>query len=364
MSAVDPAGRFRIARPEDDHLSVFQTVFHGAVGLAAAIVSAISPVVRRTPIPAFPTVRVMHHHRGADRVEESNARAEPITQRPPGVVRSAAVHDRSRPVLALHALNLAGNHVQRLIPGDTFISRDTAVLRIAFAFRVEVHALHGIKQPIRRVHHGFPSERVAADRGLSRWREALAPGLNRPRLRVFVIEIDGGNPEDLVVFHIDEYRPAIRIAGKALHAVAHVCAVLGPSGQQHVQSFGKPDRQCVGPLNFDLEVLYGMQEIELSPIGLHDAGGKFGALKGHYDVRIMHAGFRRHFAVLEIEAAALRIVAELDLRREIPLLQALPKSRMALCCHTQHLFQNQKRQRELHTREGHPLPHKSRFTRL
>ena len=177
---VDSAGRLRIARPEDDHLGVLHAVFHGAVGLAPAIVRAIAPVMRRAPVPAFPAIRVMRHRSAADHIEEPVARALPIAQYAPGVMRSAAVQDRPRPMLALHALNLRDDDVQRLIPADALVARDAPVLRIAFPVRVKVHPLHGIEQPILGVNHRLPGQSMVVDRGLARRRKALAAGLDRP----------------------------------------------------------------------------------------------------------------------------------------------------------------------------------------
>ncbi len=69
--AVGARGRFRVGRPEHDHLAVLQAVLDRAVVLALADAQAVAPVMRRAPVPAFPAVGVVVHLGVADRIHEA-----------------------------------------------------------------------------------------------------------------------------------------------------------------------------------------------------------------------------------------------------------------------------------------------------
>ena len=55
------------------------------------------------------------------------------------------------PCSRLHALDLAGDDVERLVPADALVARLAAVLRIALAVRVEIDALHRVSRRSLRI---------------------------------------------------------------------------------------------------------------------------------------------------------------------------------------------------------------------
>ena len=323
MSAVHAAGGLRVRRPEHDHLGVPQQVLHGAVGLAAAVARALTPVVSGAPVPPLPAVRVVHHGRPADHVEEADAGAEPVPQHAPGVVGAAAVHDRARPVVALDARDLAHDQVERLVPADALVAGGAAVLRVALAVRVEVHALHRVQQPVGRVDEALPGERVRVDRGLARRREPVAARLDRPRLGVVLVELDGRDAQDAPVTHVDEDGPAVGVAGEPAHAVALVHAGLEPGGEHHLQGLGEPDREVVGALDAHLEVLERVDELEVVAAGPHDAAGDLGRVERHGEVRRrVQPGAGADLAALDHVGATPGAAREADLRHEVALAEA------------------------------------------
>jgi hypothetical protein len=69
---VAAVGALRVARPEHDLFGVLQAVLDGAVVAGPSHPLAVSPVMQRAPVPAFPAVRVRRHAREADQVAEAH----------------------------------------------------------------------------------------------------------------------------------------------------------------------------------------------------------------------------------------------------------------------------------------------------
>ena len=209
LRAVGAAGALRIGGPEHDHVAVLQAVLDGAVGLRLADAQRVAPVVHRAPVPAFPAVGIVVHLRVADRVGEAEQRGEVVADIAPGVMRAVRHRDRAGAVVALQPLDLAGDEVERLVPGDAHVARLAAVLRIALAVRIEVDALHRIEQPVGRIDDRLGVLAVRRQRGLARRRELEAARLDRPRRRIVVVEVDRRHADDLAVLDVDEDRPAV-----------------------------------------------------------------------------------------------------------------------------------------------------------
>ncbi len=146
--AIGAAVRFRVARPEDDHLGLFEAILDGAVGLALADAHRTSPVVGRTPVPAFPTVWIVVNLGHADRVLEFSQRAQVVTDVAPGVVRRVTAGDRARTMDGLLPLDLVSDDVQSVVPADALVAGHATVFGVALAVGVEVDALHRIEQPV------------------------------------------------------------------------------------------------------------------------------------------------------------------------------------------------------------------------
>ena len=172
--AVGAAVRFGVARPEHDHLGLFEPVLDGAVGLRLADAHRAAPVMRRAPVPAFPAVRVVMHLGHADRVLELAQRAQVVADVAPRVMRRMAARDRA---VAMHRLlprDLVRDDVERFVPADALVTRDAAVLRVALAVRIEVDALHRIQDPVGRIDGRLDGLAVRGERRLARRRELLA----------------------------------------------------------------------------------------------------------------------------------------------------------------------------------------------
>ncbi len=183
LCTVGPAGGLGVSRPEHDQIAILQAVFNGAIGFGLTDPQAVAPVMDGAPIPAFPAIRVMMQMGHADRITEPVERAEVITDIAPGVMRAMRVGYRARAMDALLALNFGRDDINRLIPGNPFIARNTAILGVAFAIGIEIHPFHGISQPVGRMHDGFGVLTMRRQCRLARWCKFHAPRLNRPGLR-------------------------------------------------------------------------------------------------------------------------------------------------------------------------------------
>src|SRR5215472_14460209 len=126
------------------------------------------------PIPALPRVRIVMDARHTDRIGKTEQRGKVVTDIPPGMMRAVRECDRARTVFPLLPFNLVGDELNRLGPGDSHISRLAAVLRIAFAIRIEIDALHRIEQAIWGIDNGFRVLPVRRQRGFA-WRPEFLP---------------------------------------------------------------------------------------------------------------------------------------------------------------------------------------------
>src|SRR4029079_4559772 len=109
------------------HVAVLQAVLDRAVGLRLADAQRIAPVMYRAPVPAFPGIGIVVDARHADRVCEAEQRREVVADVAPGVVRAVRHRDAAGTVFALLALDLVGDQLDRLFPGNAHIARLAAV---------------------------------------------------------------------------------------------------------------------------------------------------------------------------------------------------------------------------------------------
>jgi hypothetical protein len=122
---------------------------------------------------------------------------------------------------------------------------------------------------------------------------------------------------------IYEDRASVGVARIASNALATVDSVLRPSRHQQAQGFRKPDREFVRTLREYLEVLYGVDELKLAPVRSQKPHRHLGVVEGDHDVgRRLHSGAGADLPVPDEEASALRVIPELDLGRQVLLLQA------------------------------------------
>ena len=88
----------------------------------AAVPGRLPPMVCASPVPAFPTVRVMDDRRKTDGIKKAETCTEPVAECTPGVMGTAAIEDSSRTVDLFRPFYLFGDDIKCLVPADTFIT--------------------------------------------------------------------------------------------------------------------------------------------------------------------------------------------------------------------------------------------------
>ena len=210
LAGVGAAGGVRVVGPVDDLLRVLQGVAEAIVGLRHAQAPEEPVGVRRAPVPAFPAVGVVEHRGELQHVHEAGEGAHLVAHDAPVVVRRGDAADGRAAVGLLDPHDLLGHDVGGLFPGDALVAGFAAVLRVALAVGVEVHALHGVLDALVRVDAPALRVDVRGERGLLPGRVLLAAGLDGPRLEVGRVDDQGPHPHDLAVLDIDRHRSAVR----------------------------------------------------------------------------------------------------------------------------------------------------------
>ena len=290
LRPVGARGRFRVGRPEHDHVAALQAVLHGAVGFRLADPQRVAPVMHGAPVPAFPGIRVVMHARHADRIGEAEQRREVVADIAPGMMRAVRERDGAGPVLAFLPLDLGGNEPDRLLPGDAHIAGFAAVLRIALAIGIEVDTLHRIEQPVGRIDDRFRVLPMRRQRGLGWRREAHAARRDGPGLRIVVVEVDRRHAHDLAVLDVDEHRPAIGHVAIPHGAVFQPRADLPADGLAHHQGLGEPVGQVLAPLDPEDEILLRVDLGEPVDRRGQQLGAPGRVLERQLDVRVRDAG--------------------------------------------------------------------------
>ncbi len=234
---VDAApARLRVRGPEDDHVGVFQSILQQIVLLGDAEAVTITPHVRAAPVPAFPAIGVVLPIREADQVHEAEIRAVAIAHVAPQMVGPRSGEDRRGADLPFHADHLVADDVQGFVPRDGLVSRDTPVLDVTVALWVEIHTLERREDPLGRVDHGFLRHRVRRKRGPTPRLEFPPSSLDRPALRVVLVQVDGRHADDPAVLHVHEDRTARGAVCQsfdfchACHTSVQRVAALAPCG--------------------------------------------------------------------------------------------------------------------------------------
>ncbi len=168
----------------------------------------LAPDVPGTPVPALPAVRVAHLlGEAAHLVEEQGGAAVRRVDELALAVTVALHQDGQRPVLLVDPLDLGGDKIGGLVPGDAHVLALATVLRIALALWIPVHPLEGVLDPVGRVGPLLVGEAPGGGSRLHQRLESLAVLLYLPRIEgrrvVLLVEVERPDAHDLAVLHID-----------------------------------------------------------------------------------------------------------------------------------------------------------------
>ena len=254
------------------------------------------------------------HRRVADGVGEAIQGAEVIADMAPGMMRTVRDRHGARPVIVLHALDFAGDDVERFVPADPHVFRFAAVLRIALAFRIEIDPLHRVEQAIGRIDHRLAVLPMRSERRLARRRQFHAARLDRPGLRIGFVKIDRCGANDLSVLDINEKRAAVRHVAIAHRAVRHRRAEFPVRGLHHHQGLREPVGQVLRTVDAEHKILLRVDLIEPVDRRRQQRRADRGILEGERDIGLrMLAGARS------------------DLPSRISIQRPVPSSRAVIC---------------------------------
>ena len=209
------AGGLGVGRPEDHHLGVLEGIFEQIVLLRNPKAMAVAPHRHSAPVPALPAVGIVGGVSESHEVQEAVVGAVSVADVAPEVVGAFGGEDRTRAVLVPAARDLVGDDVERLVPGDRFVAGDPSVVGVACALVVEVDALEGRQDALRRVDQRALRLSMRRERGATRRHEPVAARLYDPVALVVVVKVDGRQPNDPAVFDIDEDGASGRAVGQS-----------------------------------------------------------------------------------------------------------------------------------------------------
>ena len=145
LSGKTPGGGLGVAAPEQDHIAVLGHILNNVIGWVVHALNALAPDMLRAPVPAFPAVRVpdllgktAHHFKESAgmtvRCVDCLALAVPVT----------LYQYRQRSVLLVYPLDLGGENIGSLFPGNPLVLAFTTVLWVPFSVGVPVDPFQGV----------------------------------------------------------------------------------------------------------------------------------------------------------------------------------------------------------------------------
>ena len=203
LAAVAAGRGVGVDRPVDELLGVLERLGEHVEAVALAEPPVPAPGVHAAPVPALPAVRIIQELGVAEDVVEPRHRAHLVVEQPVVVVRGDEGRDRRRAVGLAHARDLAGDEIQRLVPGDAHVLVLAAQLGMALPFGVEVLPLHRVLDAVLRVHARALGDVERVDGGLARVGEPLALGLDGPATAVLFGEAQRAHALDRAVLDGD-----------------------------------------------------------------------------------------------------------------------------------------------------------------
>ena len=233
-----PGGGLLVAAPEQQQFGVLGDVPE-QVALQALADGLAAPEMLAAPPPAFPAVGL------ADLEGEAAPLAQQLAA---GAVAGlhdlvlavlvALVEQGGRAVLLLDAVHLAGDDVERLVPGDALELAHAAVLRVALAVGVEVDAHHRVADAGGRIDALLVGEAVRRDQGLHAGLERAATHLHLPgieiRLLVLPVVVHRADADDLAVLHVHHRCVGAVLRDAAEADVSDERRFAGGTGLAHV----------------------------------------------------------------------------------------------------------------------------------
>ena len=186
LQATPAPGRgLGIGAPEQDGVAVLAHIPDDVVLRVLLSVGLHAPDVLGAPVPALPAVRLAGLDEVVARlvphVVEHERRAAMGARDHLGLTVALALdEDGAAAVLTADALDLGGDEVGGLVPADALVAAHAAVLRVALALRVPVHALERVRDAIGRVGTLLVGQRKRRKQRLHAGAEGVAPHLVTP----------------------------------------------------------------------------------------------------------------------------------------------------------------------------------------
>ena len=206
LALPSPRGRLLVTSPEKQQLRVLRDVPDEVLLRHLLAHRLTAPDVFCPPPPAFPTVGLADLQGvAAEQAQQLAAAAVRTMDHLVLAVLIGLVKDGLRPVLLLHPQHLAGDDVERLVPGDTHVLAHSPVLDVAptrtrraqGAAVVEVHPLHREADARRGIDAFLVHDTERRDQALVARFEGLAPGVHHPGLDFLpgVLVVVAGRPD-------------------------------------------------------------------------------------------------------------------------------------------------------------------------
>ena len=208
LAAPAPRRGLGIGAPVEDGVAVLGDVLDHVRGDGLHAHRIHAPGVLGAPVPALPAVGL------AGLLEEAARQVQQVRLAAVGgmdVLRLAVAvglgQDGERTGFLLNALDLGGDEVACLVPRDAHVLRRAAVLGVALAVRVPVHALERVRDAVRRVGARLVRHRERRRVALHARLQHVPACLDLPRVqllgRVELVVVQRADARHAPVLHVD-----------------------------------------------------------------------------------------------------------------------------------------------------------------
>ena len=203
-----PRRGLRVAAPEQKRVGILGDVLEQVVLMGVLAQRLVAPGVLGAPVPAFPAVWLAGLHGEAARhVQKVRHGAMRAVDRTGLAVAVALAEDGVAAVGFVDALDLRRDDVGGLVPADTLELGLAAVLRVALAVGIPVHALEREGDAVGRIGAGLVDE---GERGVQRLHarlEGVALRVDRPVVQilfgVMLVVVHRTHTNNFAVFRVN-----------------------------------------------------------------------------------------------------------------------------------------------------------------